>query len=67
MVVAALESEEARSGRFMLAPRTQVISTWKRRGMPEEMGSYSGLSFTHSTPSVFLLGVLIPQDWPIPW
>lgn len=42
MVVMALDSEEARSGKFKLAPRTQVISTWKRRGLVTEMGSYSG-------------------------
>ncbi|KAJ7056603.1 S-adenosyl-L-methionine-dependent methyltransferase [Mycena amicta] len=35
----ALVSEEAKAGPFVLAPRAEVLPTWPRRGMPEEMES----------------------------
>ncbi|KAF8656783.1 hypothetical protein AX16_002335 [Volvariella volvacea WC 439] len=38
VVRAALGCEEAR-GRFVLAPRDQVIPTWERRGLDDEMGN----------------------------
>ncbi|KIJ52544.1 hypothetical protein M422DRAFT_26124 [Sphaerobolus stellatus SS14] len=44
VVIAALKSEEAKSGHFKLAPRSQVIPTWIRRGIPEEMGEFSDLA-----------------------
>ncbi|KAF8529826.1 williams-Beuren syndrome critical region protein 20 copy A [Gautieria morchelliformis] len=50
VVVTALNSEEARSGRFTLAPRTQVIPKWERRGLVKEMGSYSADSVVRCIP-----------------
>ncbi|TFK27172.1 S-adenosyl-L-methionine-dependent methyltransferase [Coprinopsis marcescibilis] len=37
VVRSALDSKEANAGPFSLAPRDQVIPTWSRRGLPEEM------------------------------
>ena len=34
----ALEAPEALEGRYKLAPREQVLPTWNRRGLNEEMG-----------------------------
>ncbi|KAH9481642.1 25S rRNA (cytosine-C(5))-methyltransferase rcm1 [Psilocybe cubensis] len=39
VVCNALESEEAVAGSFQLAPQTEVLPTWPRRGYPEEMTS----------------------------
>ncbi|KAF7312122.1 SAM-MT-RSMB-NOP domain-containing protein [Mycena indigotica] len=39
VVRAALESDEAANGSFVLAPQRYVIPTWHRRGLPNEMGS----------------------------
>lgn len=57
MVVTALDSEEARAGDFTLAPRAQVIPTWTRRGLVEEMGSYSGSSSDQSTPDILMISM----------
>ncbi|KII89756.1 hypothetical protein PLICRDRAFT_39919 [Plicaturopsis crispa FD-325 SS-3] len=35
----ALESEEARAAHFVLAPRSDVLPAWKRRGLTEEMSN----------------------------
>lgn len=37
VVTKALNSEEAKKSRFCLAPRSQVIEKWERRGVLEEM------------------------------
>jgi len=42
VVVQALLSEEAKSGNFKLAPRSDVMPKWHRRGIPEEMGEFAG-------------------------
>ncbi|KAF7327438.1 SAM-MT-RSMB-NOP domain-containing protein [Mycena kentingensis (nom. inval.)] len=39
VVRAALASEEAQAGPFCLAPRAEVLATWHRRGLAEEMES----------------------------
>ncbi|THH30005.1 hypothetical protein EUX98_g4197 [Antrodiella citrinella] len=39
VVRAALKSEECASGRFKLGPRDDVLPTWHRRGLSEEMDS----------------------------
>jgi hypothetical protein len=39
VVSKALESSEAKLNGFRLAPRPQVLSSWHRRGIPEEMMS----------------------------
>lgn len=44
VVVAALESDEAKTNKFTLAPRSEVLPTWERRGLPEEMRDYADLS-----------------------
>lgn len=44
VVTQALDSEEAQTGGFTLAPRAQVLPAWKRRGLAEELGSYSALA-----------------------
>lgn len=57
VVRAALKSEEARTGQFMLAGREVVMPTWHRRGIPEELdepGS-STLDTTHLLLSPFPL------------
>nr|VWO95893.1 N/A [Ganoderma boninense] len=35
----ALESDEAINGKFKLASQEEVLPTWHRRGIPEEMGN----------------------------
>ncbi|KAI0701330.1 S-adenosyl-L-methionine-dependent methyltransferase [Cytidiella melzeri] len=35
----ALKTEECLAGRFTLAPRTMVLPSWPRRGLPEEMNA----------------------------
>ncbi|KAF8969257.1 S-adenosyl-L-methionine-dependent methyltransferase [Flammula alnicola] len=35
----ALDSEEAKSGSFRLAPQNEVLPTWPRRGYPDELNS----------------------------
>lgn len=40
VVAKALSSEEAKKSGFCLAPRSQVIEKWERRGVFEEMGEY---------------------------
>jgi putative methyltransferase len=37
VVRAALKSEEARTGNFKLAAQDEVLPTWHRRGLPEEL------------------------------
>ena len=37
VVEAALASDEAKSGHFMVAPRDQVLPKWERRGKGDEM------------------------------
>ena len=45
----ALNSEEARVGAFRLAPRSEVLPTWQRRGYPDELDSPGTPScFSHS-------------------
>ena len=39
----ALEAPEALEGRYKLAPREQVLPTWNRRGLNEEMGDPGAL------------------------
>lgn len=39
----ALETPEALEGRYRLAPREQVLPTWTRRGLDEEMGNSGAL------------------------
>ncbi|EKM58071.1 uncharacterized protein PHACADRAFT_139688 [Phanerochaete carnosa HHB-10118-sp] len=33
----ALRTQECKAGKFRLAPRSMVLPTWQRRGLPEEM------------------------------
>lgn len=40
----ALSSEEAASGQFILAPRSQVLPSWDRRGLPDVEGNDLGMS-----------------------
>lgn len=40
----ALETPEALEGQYRLALREQVLPTWNRRGLDEEMGSSSTLN-----------------------
>ncbi|KAF8525811.1 S-adenosyl-L-methionine-dependent methyltransferase [Hysterangium stoloniferum] len=44
VVVKALDSEEARRAGFSLATRDQVLPTWERRGLAEEMGDDAELA-----------------------
>lgn len=37
VVCAALESDEAKQGQFVLAPRDSVLPTWPRRGQADKM------------------------------
>lgn len=37
VVSQALQSDEAKSGRFVLAPKGDVLPIWPRRGLPEKM------------------------------
>ena len=39
----ALETPEALAGRYRLAPREQVLPTWNRRGLDEDMGNSGAL------------------------
>ncbi|KAJ7220068.1 S-adenosyl-L-methionine-dependent methyltransferase [Mycena pura] len=51
VVRAALLSDEAKAGPFHLAPRKDVLPTWHRRGMPEEMdASDDALSVIRCSP-----------------
>jgi hypothetical protein len=45
VVTQVLESEEARSGGFTLAPRSSVLPVWSRRGLPSEFGDDPGHLF----------------------
>ena len=42
VVCQVLESEEATSGGFVLAPRNLVLPTWHRRGLREKMSGTNG-------------------------
>jgi putative methyltransferase len=44
VVMKALASKEAKAKGWTLAPRSQVLPKWHRRGRPSEMGDKEGMS-----------------------
>ena len=50
VVCQALASDEAHTGKFILADREDVLPTWPRRGIQDNMGEYKSRTYQCNNP-----------------